>query len=80
MCVCVCVEEKEGGGPLMTETVPFLWNLLPFWARASLYTDSLERGIELFRIPKGRNKIPDWKRISKGMTWKRNLLHVRKDG
>lgn len=23
---------EEGGGPLMTETAPFLWNLLPFWA------------------------------------------------
>lgn len=25
-------EGEAGGGLLMTETVPFLWNLLPFWA------------------------------------------------
>lgn len=24
-------ERKEQGGTLMSEAVPFLWNLLPFW-------------------------------------------------
>lgn len=29
-------EGEAGGGLLMTETVPFLCNLLPFWATDSL--------------------------------------------
>lgn len=47
-------ERKEQGGTLMSEAVPFLWNLLPFWVADFL--QSVEIGFGLFRIHAGKDK------------------------
>lgn len=61
-------EEGRKRGALMTEAVPFLSNLLPFWAAVSV---SLGTGFGLFRVHEGRDKTAAFNTLSIGMKEKK---------